>query len=243
MCRFSCWGPSLCLLLRVAVLWEKRGCREAIRHRGWKVWLQPQKYWIMRVSSTSPQRGESYHTQPCYWQVSWLGKVDCLDSSAVNREENISRMGFVSSWGGWIGKKEWLIFWVCTSVFIHYGGSLVMSYHKVQPCELHETSHTQSTCGKPGLYWRSWGPATTVFRKFKKFGMQPYLKTNIQTPVFSKPIQGSSQKEVLEVSFFKKMISPKPHFWVSGEKSGSLLATRQSVAHFFLKLCSLSVYL
>lgn len=152
MCRFSCWGPSLCLLLRVAVLWEERGCREAIRHRGWKVWLQPQKkYWIMSVSSTSPQRGESYHTQPCYWQVTWLGQVDCLDSSAVNRGENISRMGFVSSWGGWIGKEEWLIFWVCTSVFIHYGGSLVMSYHKVQPCELHETSHTQSTCGKPGL--------------------------------------------------------------------------------------------
>lgn len=56
-----------------------------------------------------------------------------------------------------MGKEEWLIFWVCTSVFIHYGGSLVMSYHKVQPRELHETSHTQSTCGKPGWYWRSWG--------------------------------------------------------------------------------------
>lgn len=110
-----------------------------------------------------------------------------------------------------------------------------MSYHKVQPRELHETSHTQSTCGKPGLYWRSWGPATTVFRKFRKFGMQPYLKTKILTPsVFSIPVWGSSQKEMLEVSFFKKL-SPKPRLCVSGEKSGSLLAARQSVAHFFLK--------
>lgn len=83
-----------------------------------------------------------------------------------------------------------------------------MSYHKVQPRELHEPSPTQSTCGKPGRYWRRWGPATIVFKKFRKFGVQQFLKTKILTPSgFHIPIWDSSQKEMLEVSIFKNMIS------------------------------------
>lgn len=78
----------------------------------------------------------------------------------------------------------------------------------VQPRELHETSHTQSNCGKLGHCWRSWGLATTVFRKFRKFGVQPYLKPKILIPsVFSILIWGPSQEERLEVNFFKRIIS------------------------------------
>lgn len=33
-------------------------------------------------------------TQPYYWQVRWLDKADCLDSSVVNREKKMGQNGF-----------------------------------------------------------------------------------------------------------------------------------------------------
>lgn len=173
-----------------------------------------------------------------------LDKVDCLDSSAVHREKNISRRGFVSSWGGWIGKEEWFIFWVCTSVFIRYGGNLVMSYHKVSNLV---NCMRQVTLKVTVANWVIAGGAGAL---------QQLYSENSENLVCSLTWSQRSWFLLCSVSLSgvqvrrrgwrwisSKELSPKPCFWVVWEKSSSLLATRQSVTHLSLTLCCLSVYL
>lgn len=120
----------------------------------------------MQRSATCWHRGETHDTQPCYWKVRCLDKVNCFDSSVVNREKESSRRAFVLFSGRWVGKVGWLIFWVCLCLYSLWREPSDDFMQVVQPCQLHEMSHTPSACGKPGHYWRSCDPTAIVLREF-----------------------------------------------------------------------------
>lgn len=128
-----------------------------------------------------------------------LDKVNCLDSSVVNREKEISRRGFVSSWGRCVGKVGWLIFWVCLSGFIHYGGTLVISSHKLSNCV---NCMRQATLKVPVANWVIIGGVGALQQLCSEtFGVQHWYFTSstwrqkvLALPVFGIPVWGSGQR-------------------------------------------------
>lgn len=189
---------------------EKRGCRGAIRHG------QMERL----ITVTKEALVSNFHLPTQRWKLprptmllasevirqGWLPWLLC----SQKREKYLQKgFCFILKWVDRNGGMTHLLgLHLCLySLWRKLSDELSQS---VQSHELHETSHTQSTCGKPGGCWKTWGPATTVFRKFRKFAAQTHLKPKILTPsVFSIPIWVWTRRRCWRWASSQNL-SPKP---------------------------------
>lgn len=162
-------------------------------------------------------------------EVNRQGWFPCLPCSQQREKHLQNRFCFILRWVDGKGGMTHLLglhlclysLWRKLSDELSQGPTLWIAWHK---------SHLECLWQTRSLL-EELGPCNNCTQEIEKIWCAAIFEDRDPDSYVQHPYLILSQEEMLEMSFFRKIIS-QPRLWVSWKKSGSPLGTRQSVAHF-----------